>query len=93
MNVRKTRRGLDGYDQYYANLDEWLLKIVWMYAKLGEDWTDMAIFTQNPARIGLIWPYLPKTRQGWDEYGHFYRKSAKDWRDMAIFVQNPARIG
>ena len=38
----------------------------------------MVIFTENPARIGRIWPYLPKTRQGWDEYGHIYRKLAED---------------
>ena len=34
---------------------------------------NMAIFTQNPPRIGRIWPYLCKTRRGWDEYGHSYR--------------------
>ena len=33
----------------------------------------MAIFTQNSPRIGRIWPYLCKTRRGWDEYGHSYR--------------------
>ena len=33
----------------------------------------MAIFTQNPPRMGRIWPYLCKTRRGWDEYGHSYR--------------------
>lgn len=34
---------------------------------------NMAIFTQNPPRIGRIWPYLCKTRREWDEYGHSYR--------------------
>ena len=53
----------------------------------------MAIFTENPARIEWIWPYLSKTRRGWDEYGHSYRNLAKDWTDMAIFAQNPAGIG
>ena len=33
----------------------------------------MAIFTQNPPRMGRIWPYSRKTRRGWDEYGHSYR--------------------
>ena len=33
----------------------------------------MAIFTQNPPRIGQIWPYSRETRRGWDEYGHSYR--------------------
>jgi len=33
----------------------------------------MAIFMQNPSRIGRIWPYSRKTRRGWDEYGHSYR--------------------
>lgn len=33
----------------------------------------MAIFTQNPPGMERIWPYLHKTRQGWDEYGHSYR--------------------
>ena len=34
---------------------------------------NMAIFTQNPPRIGQIWPQLCETRRGWDEYGHSYR--------------------
>ena len=34
---------------------------------------NMAIFTQNPTGMGRIWPYLRKTRRGWDEYGHSYR--------------------
>ena len=33
----------------------------------------MAIFAQNPSRMGRIWPYLRKTRRGFDEYGHSYR--------------------
>ena len=39
---------------------------------------NMAIFTENPARIGRIWPYSPKTRREWDEYGHRYRKPGED---------------
>ena len=69
------------------------LKFVWMYAKPGGDETDMAIFTKNPAGMGRIWPYLPKTRRGWDEYGHIHRKPGEDWTNMAIFTENPARIG
>ena len=38
----------------------------------------MAIFTENPAGMGRIWPYLSKTRREWDEYGHSYRKLAED---------------
>ena len=53
----------------------------------------MAIFTENPERIGRIWPYSLKARRGWDEYGHFYRKPAEDGMNMAIFTRNPARIG
>ena len=34
----------------------------------------------------------PKTRRGFDEYGHIYAKPAEDWTDMAIFTQNPPRI-
>ena len=37
----------------------------------------MAIFTQNPPRMGRIWPYLRKTRRGLDEYGHNYAKPAR----------------
>ena len=33
----------------------------------------MAIFTQNPPRMGRIWPYSRKTRRGWGEYAHSYR--------------------
>ena len=33
----------------------------------------MAISTQNPPRMGRIWPYSRKTHRGWDEYGHSYR--------------------
>ena len=54
------------------------LKFVWMYAKPGGDETDMAIFTKNPAGIGRIWPYLPKTRRELDEYGHICRKPGGD---------------
>ena len=34
---------------------------------------NMAISMRNPPRMGRIWPYLCKTRRGWDEYGHSYR--------------------
>ena len=54
---------------------------------------NMAIFAENPARIGGIWQYLSKTRREWDKYGHIYRKPAKDWTDMAIFTENPAGMG
>lgn len=43
----------------------------------------MAIFAQNPAGMGRIWPYLPKTRREWDEYGRSYRKLAEDGRNIA----------
>ena len=79
MDARKTRRGLDenGY----------------IYRKPGENWTKMAISTENPARIGRIWPYPPKTRRGLDENGHIHRKPAEDWMKMAISIENPAGIG
>ena len=79
MDARKTRRGL------YENGH--------IHRKLGGDWTNMAIFTENPARIGRKWPYLPKTRRGLDEYGHIYRKPAGNWTNMAISTENPAGIG
>ena len=52
MGARETRRGLDGYDLHHTNLDEQLLKIVCMNTKPAEDGTNMAIFTENPARMG-----------------------------------------
>ena len=79
MNVRKTRQGLGEYGH--------------IHRKPGEDWTDMAIFIQNPTGMGRIWPYSPKTRRGLDGYGHSYRKLAEDWTDMAIFTENPAGMG
>ena len=54
MITCETRRELGGYDQCRANPDELLLKIVWMYAKPSEDWTNMVIFTENSARIGWV---------------------------------------
>ena len=78
MDARKTRRGLDEYDH--------------IYRKPAEDWTNMAIFTENPAGIGRIWPYLPKTRRGWDENGHIYRKPGDDRTNMVISIENPPRI-
>ena len=72
---------------------EKLLKFVWMHAKPGEDWTDMAISTENPPRIGRKWPYPSKTRRELDEYGHIYRKPGGDWMKMAISIENPAGIG
>ena len=72
MDVRETRRGLDEYGHFHA--------------KPGGDWTNMAIFTKNPARIGRIWSYSPKTRRGLEEYGHFHAKPAEDWMNMAIFT-------
>ena len=62
------------------------LKFVWMRAKPAGDSTNMAIFTQNPPRIGRIWPYSRETRRGWDEYGHIYAKPAEDSMNMAIFA-------
>ena len=53
----------------------------------------MAIFTENPARIGRIWPFSLKTRRGSDEYGHIYRKPGEDWMNMAISIENPAGMG
>ena len=53
----------------------------------------MAIFTENPARIGWIWSFSPKTRRGLGEYGHIHLKPGEDQTDMAIFTENPARIG
>ena len=53
----------------------------------------MAISIENPERIRQIWPYLSKTRQGLDGYGHIHRKPVEDWTDMAISIENPARIG
>ena len=79
MDVRKTRRGLDEYGH--------------IYRKPGEDWTDMAIFTENPAGIGRIWPYSLKTRRGLNEYDHIYRKPGGDGMNMAISTENPAGIG
>ena len=79
MDVRKTRRGLDENGH--------------IYRKPGEDWTNMAIFTENPARIGRKWPYSPKTRRGLDENGHIHRKPGGDWMKMAISTENPAGIG
>ena len=79
MDARKTRRGLDEYGH--------------IYRKPGGDWTNMAIFTENPARIGRIWPYLSKTRRGWDEYGHIHRKPGGDRTNMAIFTENPPGMG
>ena len=38
MDVRKTRRGLDGYGH--------------IHRKPAEDWMDMAIFAENPAGMG-----------------------------------------
>ena len=79
MNAPKTRRGWDEYGH--------------IYEKPAEDSMNMAIFTQNPSRIGRIWPYSRKTRRGLDEYGHFHAKPAGDRTNMAIFTQNPPRIG
>ena len=79
MDARKTRRGLDENGH--------------IHRKPGEDWMKMAIFTENPARIGRKWPYLSKTRRGLDENGHIYRKPGEDWMKMAISTENPAWIG
>ena len=53
----------------------------------------MAIFAENPPRIRRIWPYLSKTRRGWDGYGHIHRKPGEDGMNMATAIENPARIG
>ena len=53
----------------------------------------MAIFTENPPRIGRIWPFSHETRRGWKEYGHFHEKPAEDGMNMVIFTQNPTGMG
>ena len=78
MNAPKTRRGFDEYGH--------------IHAKPAEDGMNMAIFTQNPPRMGRIWPYSRKTRRGWDEYGYIYAKPAEDSMNMAISMQNPPGI-
>ena len=35
----------------------------------------------------------PKTRRGFDEYGHIHTKPAEDWMNMAISMQNPPGMG
>ena len=35
---------------------------------------------------------VPKTRRGWNEYGHIHAKLAEDSMNMAIFMQNLPRI-
>ena len=52
----------------------------------------MAISTENSAGIGRIWPYLSKTRRGWDEYGHIYRKPGGDGTNMATAIENPPGV-
>ena len=90
MGARETRQGLDGYDQHYANLDEKLLKFVWIHAKPAEDWTNIAISTENPPRMGRIWPYSLKTRRVLEEYGYFHRKPGEDGMNMTISIENLA---
>ena len=53
----------------------------------------MAIFAENPARIGQIWTYSLKTQRGWDKYGHIHRKPGGDGMNMAISIENPAGMG
>ena len=53
----------------------------------------MAIFTENPAGMGRIWPYLSKTRQGLDEYVHSYRKPGGNRINMATAIENSAGMG
>ena len=53
----------------------------------------MAIFTENPARIGQIWPFSRKTWRGLNEYGHIHRKPGEDGMNMAISIENPAGMG
>ena len=79
MDARKTRRGLDEYGH--------------IHRKPGEDWTNMAIFTENLPRIGRIWPFSRETRWEWDKYGHIRRKPGGDGMNMAISTENPAGIG
>ena len=43
--------------------------------------------------MGRIWPYLRKTRRGWDEYGHIHAKPAGDGMNMAISMRNPPGMG
>ena len=93
MGIRETRRGSDGCDQCHATPGELLLKFVCAHVKPARNWTNMAIFTENPAGMGRIWPYLPKTRRGLDEYGQCYAKPARNWTNMAIFTENPPGIG
>ena len=35
----------------------------------------------------------PKTRRGFDEYGHIHAKPAEDGTNMAISARNPPRMG
>ena len=92
MNLKPGRFwGVCLYDQ--SHLGEKPLKFVWMHAKPAGNWMNMAISTENPPGIGWIWPYLPKTRRGLDEYGHIHRKPGEDWMKMAISIENLARIG
>ena len=79
MNAPKTRRGLDEYGH--------------IYAKPAEDGMNMAIFTQNPPRMGRIWPYSHKTRRGSDEYGHIHTKPTEDRTNMATAIGSSPGLG
>ena len=79
MNAPKTRRGFDEYGH--------------IHTKPAGDSTNMAIFTQNPPRMGQIWPYSRKTRRGSDKYGHFHAKPAEDRMNMVISTRNLPGMG
>ena len=79
MNAPKTRRGLDRYGHFHAKPAGYSM--------------NMAIFTQNPPRIGRIWPYSRKTRWGWDEYGHIREKLAEDRMNMATAIGSSPGLG
>ena len=53
----------------------------------------MVIFTENPAGIGRIWPYLSKTRRGWNEYSHICRKPGGCGINIATAFSSPAGLG
>ena len=95
LSIESSARYVLGRMQYAPTLtDQKFDSLLSIESKTWYVWGCMPLWPIHSRRGTLkICMNAPKTRRGWDEYGHIHPKPAGDGTNMAIFTQNPPGMG
>ncbi len=94
LSIESPARYVLGHMQYDPTLTDQKFDFhLSIESKTRYVWDCMPLWSIHSRRETLkICMNVPKTRRGFDEYGHINTKPAEDGTNMAIFTQNPPRI-